>query len=428
MKNFKQKDGILKIGDINVLTLVKEYATPLYVYDVEIIRKQYESLKHSIPKEVKIFYAIKANPNLSICSFLRSLGAGAEIASSGELYLALKAGFEGKDIIFNGPGKTDEDIQYAIQNNVLLINIESMDELSRLNTIAKTEERIIKVCLRINPIHVVTSVKMQTGGGSQKFGIDEENIETVIQLALESEWVELVGIHIYVGSQILDQEVLLENIANTLHIACRAAKHFTLKYINFGGGLGVPYNDYEPEFNVEHFAKGLTTLINKVSQEHDLSQTQFFLEPGRFLVSESGIFLTKVLSVKESRGKRYAIIDGGINHAFLPIRMNKQYPTAIANKMREPNEHAITLGGPLCTSMDVFTTEVKLPNIALNDIISIFNSGAYGFSASMLYFLSGTMPAEIIVQNGKSFIARQRGRKEDFLLNCDEEMKCRNLS
>ena len=408
------------VGGINVLSLVKEYGTPLYVYDLEIIRKQYNALKRSLPLEVKIFYAIKANPNPHICAFLRSLGAGAEIASAGELYIALKAGFSGEEIVYNGPGKTDEDIQYAIKNGVYVINVESMDELHRLNAIAAIERSQVKVCIRVNPIRGVTSVKMQTGGGSQKLGIDEEQIETVIETALKCDWIELQGIHIYVGSQILEQRRLLESIENTLRIAGRTSQlGFPLKCINFGGGLGVPYDESEPEFDVENFGKGLTALINKMSQEYDLSNTRFILEPGRFLVAQAGIFLTKVISVKESRGKNYAIVDGGINHAFLPIRMNRKYPTAIANKMNLPNEVPQILGGPLCTSMDVFTNEVELPYMEINDIISIFNSGAYGFSASMLYFLSAPLPAEVVVQNGKHFVARRRGRKEDFLLNCE---------
>jgi diaminopimelate decarboxylase len=415
------KNGILTVGNVDALTLVKTYGTPLYVYDLEIIRKQYDALKRAIPKTVKIFYAIKANPNPGICSFIKTLGAGAEIASSGELYVALKTGFKGNEIVYNGPGKTDEDIQYAIENAVHIINVESLDELHRLNVIAKNAARLVNVCVRVNPIQGVQKVKMQTGGGSQKLGIDEEQIETVVETALKLEQINLLGIHVYVGSQILEEGILLDNIENTLQISCRTAKQFglPLKCINFGGGLGVPYNESEPKFNVENFGKGLTAIIHKVSQWFDLSDTQFILEPGRFLVSDAGVFLTKVISVKESRGKKYAIVDGGINHAFLPIRMNKKYPTAIVNKMHLPHENTTIIGGPLCTSMDVFSNEVELPHVEVNDIISIFNSGAYGFSASLLYFLSAPMPAEVIVQNGKHFVARKRGKKEDFLLNCE---------
>jgi diaminopimelate decarboxylase len=420
MKKKSVKNGILMAGGINVPSLVKKYGSPLYVYDLKIIREQYQALRQAIPEKVQIFYAIKANPNPNICSFIRLLGAGAEIASSGELYIALKSGFKGKDIVYNGPGKTDEDIEYAINNGVHIINVESLDELQRINFIATHKQQSVKIGIRINPIRSVTQVKMQTGGGSQKFGTDEEDIETIIKAALKFESIELQGIHIYVGSQILESEVLLENIENTLKIAFNAAKKFglPLKYINFGGGLGVPYNESEPEFDVEKFGNGLTALISKVETKSD--NISFILELGRFLVSEAGMFLTKVISVKKSRGKKYVIVDGGINHAFLPIRMNKNYPIFLANKMDCTDfKDNFIVGGPLCTSMDVFTNEVKLPPVEMNDIICIGNSGAYGFSASMLYFLSAPMPAEVIVENGKSFIARQRGKKEDFLLNCE---------
>jgi diaminopimelate decarboxylase len=421
MKPKSIENGILMTGGINLVSLVKKYGSPLYVYDLEIIREQYQALKQAIPNQVKIFYAIKANPNPNICSFVRSLGAGAEIASSGELYIALKSGFKGKNIIYNSPGKTNEDIEYAINNEVQIINVESMDELLRINLIAQQRQKSVKICIRINPIRMITEAKMQTGGGSQKFGTDEEDIETIIKVALKLEWIDLQGIHIYVGSQILDADILLDNIENTLKIAFNTAEKFgfALQCINFGGGLGVPYSESEPELDIEKFGKGLTALINKIDKKY--ANINFILEPGRFIVSESGMFLTKVISIKKSRGKNYAIVDGGINHAFLPIRMNKNYPTVIANKMGQStakNSNFI-IGGPLCTSMDVFTNEVELPQVEINDIICIGNSGAYGFSASMLYFLSEPMPAEVIIKNGKSFIARQRGKKEDFWLNCE---------
>lgn len=418
MKYFNNQEGIaLKIGNVNVLSLIKEYGTPLYVYDFEIIRKQYDVLKRSIPKQVKIFYAVKANPNSSVCSFIGSLGAGAEIASSGELCIALNSGFSGANIIYNSPGKTDEDIQYAIKNDVSFLNVESIDELYRINAIAKNEGRSVNLCVRINPLSGASQAKMHTGGNSQKFGIDEEQVGSLIEAALRLDWVKLLGVHVYVGSQILDFSVLLASIENTLKLACQLAQQygFPLKTVNFGGGLGVPYCDTEEDFDVENFGKGLAQLISKMSQSFDLSETNFILEPGRFLVSDSGVLLTKVLSVKESRGKKYAIVDSGVNHALFPFRMNKKYPTVIANKMDKPVENSVIIGGPLCTSMDMFTTEVDLPDIEVNDIVGIFNSGAYGFSASLLYFLSVPMPAEVVVQDGKHFLVRRRGTKEDFL-------------
>jgi diaminopimelate decarboxylase len=408
----------------NILDLVTKYATPLYVYDLDTIKTQYDCLRLSIPKQVKIFYALKANSNPSICAFIHSLGAGAEIASSGELCIALKSGFLGSKIIYNGPGKTDDDIAYAIENNIHLLNVESIDELYRINTIAEQAQCLVKICVRINPLSGATQAKMHTGGDSQKFGIDEEKVGVLIEAALKLDWVKLSGIHIYVGSQILSHKVLLNSIENTLNIACKLAKQYQLqlKTINLGGGLGVPYTDAESEFDVEQFGAGLTKIIEEISKCYDLSETELILEPGRFLVSDAGILLTKVLSVKESRGKKYAIVDSGINHALLPFRMNKKYSTVIANKIDQAIESKVIIGGALCTSMDAFTTEVELPNIEVNDIICIFNAGAYGFSASLLYFLSAPMPAEVIIDNnGQDILVRRRGRKEDFLLGTDYE-------
>lgn len=415
MKSLKQQ---------NILDLVTKHGTPLYVYDINTIKRKYLLLREYIPKQVKIFYALKANSNPSICAFIHSLGAGAEIASSGELCIALKSGFLGSEIIYNGPGKTDDDIAYAIENNIHLLNVESIDELYRINTIAEQAQCLVKICVRINPLRGATQAKMHTGGDSQKFGIDEEKVGVLIEAALKLDWVKLSGIHIYVGSQILSHNTLLNSIENTLNIACKLAKQYQLKLetINLGGGLGVPYTDSEPEFNVEEFGLGLTELISKISKCYDLSETELILEPGRFLVSDAGILLTKILSVKESRGKKYAIVDSGINHAFLPFRMNKKYSTVIANKIDQPIDQKVIIGGALCTSMDAFTTEVELPHIEVNDIICIFNAGAYGFSASLLYFLSAPMPAEVMIDNnGQDILIRRRGRKEDFLLGTDYE-------
>ncbi|MCP4700546.1 MAG: diaminopimelate decarboxylase [Gammaproteobacteria bacterium] len=421
MKHFDKKNGMLTIGGIDALMLAKKYGTPSYVYDLDVIKKQHETLRQSIPKGVKVFYAVKANPNPTVCAYIRSLGLGAEVASSGELYVALKTGFAAENIIYNGPGKTDEDIQYAINSGVHIINIEAMDELYRVDAIARSEGRRVNVCIRVNPVHGATKAKMRTGGGPQKFGIDEEKLETAIKSALKLEWIELSGLYVYAGSQQLDWKVLLESMENTLRIVCRIAGQFKFspKYVNFGGGLGVSYDESEPEFDIKNFGKGFTALIERLSRQCDLSNTRFLLEPGRFLVSDAGVFLMKVISVKGSGGKKFAIVDSGINHALLPIRMNKKYPMAVANKMDLPHKTPITIGGMLCTSIDAFTSETNLPHIELNDIIGIGNSGAYGFSASLLHFLSIPAPAEIVVQSGKHFLGRRRGKKEDFMLHCD---------
>ncbi len=419
LKYFNINETSLKIGDIDVHDLVKQYGTPLFVYDIDIIKKQYLLLKNNLSEKVSIFYAVKANPNLSVCSCLKSLGAGAEIASAGELFIALKSGFNPERIIFAGPGKKDEDLEYAMNAGVSIINVESINELKRLNKIAKKKATKAHVCIRINPMRAVKKAKVQMGGGPQKFGVDEECAEEILKLAKGLDFIELLGIHIYIGSQIPDHTEILNNIENTINMAAGFSNkyNFPLKCINLGGGLGVPYDEESPDVDIEKVGKGLDEIIKKASRNVDLAHTQFILEPGRFLTSESGVYLSKIVDVKESRGKKFAIIDGGINHSMLPITMNKKYPTFIVNKLNYPNDRDITIGGPLCTSMDMFSKEVVAPTIEPGDIVGIFNSGAYGFSASMLYFLSYPLPAEIVVENGKSFIARKRGTIDDLIAN-----------
>lgn len=419
MKYFNTNESVLKMGKINVVRLVEEYDTPLYVYDTDIIKKQYQSLKDHLSDRVKIFFAMKSNPNIMVCSFLRSLGASVEVASSGELFAAIKSGFNKENIIFDGPGKSCKDLEFAIKTGIYIINVESIEEIKRINTIAKKESKRTKVCIRINPRVGVEKAKMKWGGGPHKFGVDEEKADDVIKYTLDAEFVELLGIHVSVGSQIADHKGLLKSTENTIQVACETFKKndIPLRCINLGGGIGVPYDENDVEVDIEAFGKGLVNIIKEKSKEYGLEETEFILEPGRYLTSESGVYLVKVIDIKESGGKKFAIVDGGINHSFLPITMNKKYPTFVVNKMDMIKDEAITIGGPLCTSMDIFSREVDLPKVEIGDIIGIFNSGAYGFSASMLYFLSHPLPAEIVIRNGRPFIARERGKVEDFLIN-----------
>ena len=313
------KERTFKIGKVDAFGLANKYGTPLYAYSTDIIRKKYLLLKANIPENIDIFYSIKANPNLSICSFINSIGAGAEISSSGELFAALKSGFSPKKIIFDGPGKTDEELKYAIKNGVNIINVESVSELKRINSIAKNQNKKVNVCLRINP-RLRLETKILMGSGSQKFGIDEEKAGSVINFALGLNNINLLGIHIYSGSQITSNSELLKNIENTIRIACEYSKkfNFPLKCINLGGGIGIPY-DKKLEVDIKKFGEGLSSIIKKKSILYNLKDTKFILELGRYLTAEAGIYLTKVIDVKESRGRKYVIVDGGINHSFIPI-------------------------------------------------------------------------------------------------------------
>lgn len=417
MKYFDLKNPILKIGDILVTDILKTHSTPLYLYDLKIIEKQHQLLKKNLPNQINILYSVKANPNINICSALKRLGTGAEIASSGELYIAIQAGFSPDQIVFDGPGKTKKDMEYAIKTGIKTINAESIEELKTIDRIAGGLSKKVDVCLRINPIIHGNNAKMHTAGGAQKFGTDQETAYRTIQTAMKLKNICFCGIHVYIGSQIFDHKLLADTLSKTIDYALEASQKlgFELKQINLGGGLGIPYNDSEKPFDIISFGKLIKETID--AKKALLQNTQFFMEIGRYLTSESGIYLTKIIDIKKSRGETFVIVDGGINHSFLPIIMNKNYPTLIVNKLAEKKTTLVNIGGTLCTSIDMFSKKILMPKPEIDDVIAIFNSGAYGFSASMLYFLSHPLPAEVIIKNGKTFLARSHGKKEDFMIN-----------
>jgi len=417
LKYFDLKNPILKIGDISVTDILTKYPTPIYVYDLEIIEKQHQLLINSLPDRINILYSVKANPNVNVCSHLKRLGTGAEIASSGELYIALQAGFSPDQIVFDGPGKTENDLEYAIKTGIKVINAESIGELKKIDRIAGSLSKKVDVCLRINPIISGNNAKMRTAGGAQKFGTDQETADKTIKSAMKLKNICFCGIHIYIGSQVFDHKLLADTLSKTIDYALQASQKlgFELKQINLGGGLGVPYNDSEEPFDILRFGKLLKDIID--ARKTLLQNICIFMEIGRYLTSESGIYLTRIIDIKESGGETFVIVDGGINHSFLPIIMNKKYPTLIANRLAEKQTALVNIGGPLCTSIDMFSKKILMPKPEIDDVVAIFNSGAYGFSASLLYFLSHPLPAEIIVKNGESFLARSHGKKEDLMIN-----------
>ncbi len=417
MNYFDLKSPIFKIGGVALTDILKKYSTPLYVYDLKIIEEQFRHLRDGLPDCIEIFYSVKSNPNINICSAIKRLGAGAEIASSGELYTAIESGFPPDKIIFDGPGKTETDLQYAITTGIKLINTESIEEIKRIDKIAYSLSKKVNVSLRINPPIDKNSAKMHTAGKAQKFGTDLKIADTVIESALKLKNISFCGIHVYLGSQIFDHRFLTSTLSQTIDYALDSSQKFgfDLKYINLGGGLGVPYNDSEENFDIIGFGNLLEDIIE--TRKTRLKKTALFMEIGRYLTSESGIYLTKIIDIKESGGEVFVIVDGGINHSFLPIIMNKSYPTYIINKLTDEKTTLVNIGGNLCTSVDMFSKKILIPAPEIGDVVAIFNSGAYGFSASMLYFLSHPLPAELIVKNGHPFLARNRGKKEDFIIN-----------
>lgn len=418
MTGIQVVNGRLKLDGVDVGEAADRFGTPMYIYAGDSIETGVHDLKSALGDQVDVYYSIKANPSVAICSLIRESGVdGAEIASSGELIAALHSGFEPSAIIFAGPGKTDEELAHAVQSKVGQINIESVNELNRVNTIAGSLGVVQPIGIRVNPETDASGLgKIRTGGGAQKFGIDESRVVHSIKIANQMEHVEFAGLHTMLGSQVLDAEAMLGSCKNALDMAARigAEAQVQIPSLNFGGGLGVPHKDDDPKFDLHRFGTRLTGLIQAAKQDPTLTNLRCMIEPGRVLVSAHGLYVSRVIDVKESVGKTFAILDGGIHQALLPITANT-YRIVIASRADHNGQSPVSLGGPLCTSADQWRSEVLLPDVQVGDVVAMFNSGAYGLTASMNMFLSRGTPIEVLVRHGTCAVIRERWLPESVL-------------
>ncbi len=399
---------------------IDEYDTPFYLYDRNKIEKNLNCLVKSLFCKSKLYFSMKANPLLGICQFMRSRGCGVEVASKGELYVALQSGFEPKDIIFTGPGKTVEELQYAIDNGIKLINIESLEEACIINEIAGISNTIMPIAVRVNPIASMSNAQIKMSGVSSQFGIEEELLNSDFFKKLKNlRYITLMGIQVYMGTQILSATELLKNTEYIINLALKMANtnKFHLRYLNMGGGFGVPYFPNEAALDMVEVKKGMEQLETKYGTF--LKEAELIFESGRYLLANAGTYVTKVLYCKESKGKKFLVCDGGANFhaasAFLGRFVRNNYPLYVLDKDNEKDETTIT--GPLCTPTDIIGQNVKISNdVVAGDYIVILKSGAYGLTYSPLKFLSHESPTEIIFDRNDFKVLRERGTVEDALI------------
>ena len=410
------------IKDQDLQTLASLYDTPLYVYHAPHIRHQCQRLHYSLAEQFDLYYSIKANPSLAITDLIRQQGIQAEIASDGELHLAFAAGYTPEQIIFAGPGKTEQELRLAVQKKLGCINIESINELRLLNELAHAENSVQTVGLRINPaVEQLQHGKIINAGGAQKFGIDEDQAGEAIALAQQLPYLNLQGLHYSLASQVQHHDDFLALCKIILRSAKRLAENYNFhpNVLNFGGGIGVPHKASDTEFDLFTFMRGFEAIDSNIKQQGFFNNCRFALELGRFIVSAAGSYLARVVDTKISQGVAFALLDGGINHALLPITAN-QYrvrKVSLYNKQHDDNPTEVMLGGPLCTSVDSWRTTVTLPKLHIGDLVLLENSGAYGFSASMLGFLSRQTPAEILIDEHNVQLIRKRSDVSDVLTN-----------
>jgi diaminopimelate decarboxylase len=421
-ENFPGSDDQLRIGGADVRAIAEEFGTPLFVYDQGILQRKWDLLRATFPERFAIHYSVKANPNPNLLAFFLAHGAGLEIASAGELHLALEAGCTPGRILFAGPGKTDAEIELALRSRVGEIHAESMNELRRISAIAQRLNQTAHVALRVNPDGDAAGGAMRMGGKATAFGIDEEMLDEALSFALASPAIAVRGIHLFAGTQLLHSETLLNQYRKGIQIGRRVAERLRhpLCTLDFGGGLGVPYFSNDEPLDMAALKQGLGELMRDVEGDAAFEGTRFVIEPGRYLAAECGVYVARVLDVKISRGKTFAIMDGGMNHHLaasgnLGQTIKRNFPIAVANRLQQPETDTVDIVGPLCTPLDVLGRAVVLPPIEIGDLLAVFQSGAYARSASPLGFLSHPAPPEVMVVEGEARLIRSRGTVADLL-------------
>ena len=398
---------------INFEELANKYSTPLYVYDFDHITEQYKKLKEAFKaRKSLICYAVKANSNLSVIKHLGELGAGCDCVSIGEVKRAFSAGIKKYKIIFSGVGKKDEEIKEALIKDILMINIESEGEFERVEAIAKELDKKARISIRVNPnIDPKTHPYISTGLQKNKFGVDIDMAKRLYLKAKNSEFIDPVGIHFHIGSQLTELEPIKEasqkvsDLVRNLKIL-----EIDIKFFDVGGGLGIRYKD-ETLINPYDYAQAIFSTLSGL----DLT---ILCEPGRFLVGNSGYLLTKVLYEKENKNKRFIIVDAGMNDLVRPSLYNAYHQIEVLNKEDEQKSKADVVG-PVCESGDFFAKDRELPKTKHNDLILIKSAGAYAFTMSSNYN-TRPKPAEVALQSGKDRVIRRRETYED-LIECEKD-------
>jgi diaminopimelate decarboxylase len=418
----------LCVGGVPVSALANHYGTPFFVYDRGVIDQKWMLLREALPDAFSICYSVKANPNQTILKHFLSKGAGLEIASAGEFCQALRAGCPPQNIIFAGPGKTESELELVLDKGIGEIHLESVREAERVSAIVRRRGIRARVALRVNPSEEAEGGAMRMGGRPAPFGIDEENLDVVLDRLSALEGLVFSGIHIFTGTQILDYQILVNQYRKGLEITRRVAARLggALQTLDFGGGLGIPYFAHEQPLDTQKLRQGLDALLKSFQNDRLLSGTRFVVEPGRFLVGDAGVYVARVIDIKTSRGKKFLILDGGMHHHLaasgnLGQTIKRNYPVAVLNRLNETAEEIVDLAGPLCTPLDVLARSANLPRTEVGDLIGIFQSGAYARSASPLGFLSHPTPPEVWIEGDSHRLIRSRGDFTDYVRDqlCD---------
>lgn len=401
LPGYEVRDNCLVVGGRSLLSIADEAGgRPFYAYDRQLIDARIRELREAVPESIDIHYAVKANPMPELVGFVAERVAGLDVASGRELEIALAGGADPAEISFAGPGKSDDELAMSCDAGIT-INAESANELARIDRIGTEKGIRPNVAIRVNPDFALKASGMKMSGGPQQFGIDAEVVPSVIA---EQNWERLNfrGFHIFCGSQNLRSEAICEAQSNAVALAIELSKSAPRRpeFVNIGGGFGIPYFPGDQRLDLSPIAHNLRVLTDTVSDE--LEGSKLVLELGRFIVGEAGIYVCHVVDKKVSRGTVFVVCDGGLHHHLAASGnfgqiLRKNYPVLIGNRVSAEDPVTVTVVGPLCTPLDLLADRMPMADPQIGDLVVVFQSGAYGYSASPIGFLSHPSPAELFV-------------------------------
>lgn len=402
---FAGQQDELTIGGIAVSDLAAQIGrTPFFAYDLDLATAQVERFRAAMPDQVHLHFAVKANPHTAVIKHLMALTDGLDMASGGELERVRDCGADMAHVSFAGPGKRDPELELAISLGATL-NLESENEAARALAIAGRLGVTPRLAVRVNPDFELKGSGMSMGGGSKPFGVDQERVPALVKklIAAGADW---RGFHIYSGSQSLDVDAIAECQRASITLAAELAHAIgeAPKTVNLGGGYGIPYTANDTPLDVESVGERLSQALS--DRDAILTDTQFMIELGRWLIGEAGVYVAQILDRKMSKGELFLITDGGMHHHLAAsgnfgMVMKRNYPVAIASNMGAEAVESATIVGPLCTPLDRLAADIAVPRAEIGDYVAVFASGAYGLSASPINFLSHPIAAEIVVKGGK---------------------------
>ncbi len=376
-------------------------STPFFAYDRGLITSRIGYLRSILPADVKLSYAVKANPMAAVVQHLAGLVDAFDVASAYEMKTALDTPVHANNVSFAGPGKTSAELTQAVAAGVT-IEMESANEAARVADIGHRLGIRPRVALRVNPDFQVKGSGMRMGGGPQQFGIDVEQVPDLLQTLRVAD-LDLLGFHVFAGSQNLHADILCEALTRNVALLMRLADQspWPVRYLNLGGGFGIPYSEKDQPLDLVPVGAKLKELIEGEIRPQ-LPDARVTIELGRYIVGESGVYVTRVVDRKVSRGRAYLVVDGGMHHQLaasgnLGQVIRRNYPVVIGNRMQEGEREAVSVVGCLCTPLDLLADNVMLPPAEIGDLVVIFQAGAYGLTASPTAFLGHPMPVEILV-------------------------------